>query len=153
MMQAGAANRNQSRFKLVEIAIVLVIMGLLLVGQQMFTGAREHRSMAGFINGSNICSALWQRVPPLRLTPLVWVWDNKLDEPLGYQADTTSQNLRTGGHISSTPPGGLGRKVDDGSATGRVFRFSAYNGGAITRVRSETCYQAAALNLSYTTPL
>ena len=210
--------RKQTGFTLIEIAIVLVIIGLLLggvlKGQELITSARvrnlisqqdgvkaayvgfldrfralpgdytaattniagvatvvctgngdgdgrietagastptenilawEHLSKAGFINGSYTCAA----VDSNATTPtnafavfLQLVWDNVFDPAAG----TPRHNLKTGGQIPSDLLAEVDRKVDDGSATGGTFRFSAYDGGAGAPVGSGTCYLAAAPN-------
>ena len=205
---------KQTGFTLIEIAIVLVIIGLLLggvlKGQELITSARvrnlisqqdgvkaayfgfldrfralpgdytaattnipgivataacgngngdgngriettgnenvlawEHLSKAGFINGSYTCAA----VDGPATTPtnafavfLQLVWDNVFDPAAG----TPRHNLKTGGQIPSDLLAEVDRKVDDGSATGGVFRFSAYDGGAGAPVGSGTCYLVAA---------
>jgi prepilin-type N-terminal cleavage/methylation domain-containing protein len=210
--------RKQTGFTLIEIAIVLVIIGLLLggvlKGQELITSARvrnivsqqdgvkaayfgfldrfralpgdydqafqniagisavacnggngngngriensgptpleyilawEHLSKAGFINGSFTCAGGESNAT----TPtnafavrLQLVWDALYDPSGG----TARHNLKTGGQIPSDLMAEIDRKVDDGSATGGVFRFSAYDGGAGAPVGSETCYEAAAPN-------
>jgi prepilin-type N-terminal cleavage/methylation domain-containing protein len=208
---------KQSGFTLIEIAIVLVIIGLLLggvlKGQELITSARvrnlisqqdgvkaayfgfldrfralpgdytgattniagvaatgacgqgngngngrievagnehvlawEHLSKAGFINGSYTCAAQESNAT----TPtnafavrLQLVTDNVFDPPLG----TARHNLKTGGQIPSDLLAEVDRKIDDGNATGGLFRFSAYDGGAGAPVGSGTCYLAAAPNV------
>ena len=214
--------RKQSGFTLIEIAIVLVIIGLLLggvlKGQELITSARvrnivsqqdgvkaayfgfldryralpgdydsaftnianisnaacnggngngngriesavgnenilawEHLSKAGFINGSFTCAA----AESAATTPtnafavrLQLVFDFVFDEgpAPGLQATTARHNLKTGGQIPSDLLAEIDRKIDDGSATGGVFRFSAYDGGAGAPVGTGTCYLAAAPN-------
>jgi len=217
--------RKQSGFTLIEIAIVLVIIGLLLggvlKGQELITSARvrnlisqqdgikaayfgfldryralpgdynaattnipgvaataacnngngngngrietgatnenvlawEHLSKSGFINGSYTCAA----TEGTTTTPsnpfavrLQVVWDAVYDPA----ASTARHNLKTGGQIPSDILGEVDRKIDDGSATGGTFRFSAYDGGAGAPVGSGTCYSATAPNpWSATTPV
>ena len=211
--------RKQTGFTLIEIAIVLVIIGLLLggilKGQELITSARvrnlisqqdgvkaayfgfldrfralpgdydqafvnianisnaacnggngngngrielggagnenilawEHLSKAGFINGSFTCAA----VESSATTPtnpfavrLQLVWDAVFVDASGPA--TARHNLKTGGQIPSDLLAEVDRKVDDGSATGGTFRFSAYDGGAGAPVGSGTCYLAAAPN-------
>ncbi len=105
----------------------------------------EHLSKAGFVRGEYSCSA-----PPLSTlsTPvnasavfIELVWDANFDDPAG-PATTARHNLKTGSQIASNLLGEVDRKIDDGSATGGGFRFSAYNGGAGAPVGSGRCYQA-----------
>jgi prepilin-type N-terminal cleavage/methylation domain-containing protein len=221
-------NMKQSGFTLIEIAIVLVIIGLLLggvlKGQELITSARvrnlisqqdgvkaayfgfldryralpgdynnattniqnistatctgngdgngriettgsgtptenilvwEHLSKSGFISGSYTCNPTESNTT----TPtnafavrLQLVWDNVFDDPTGPAA-TARHNLKTGGQIPSDLLAEVDRKIDDGSATGGSFRFSAYDGGAGAPVGSGTCYLAAApQNWNATTP-
>lgn len=209
--------RKQTGFTLIEIAIVLVIIGLLLggvlKGQELITSARvrnlisqqegikaayfgfldryralpgdydrggvnitgvagstcnagngngngrielggaesetilawEHLSKAGFINGSFNCNA----VESAATTPtnpfavrLQMVWDNVFDDTVAPVI--ARHNLKSGGQIPSDLLAEVDRKVDDGSATGGSFRFSAYNGGAGVPVGSGSCYLAVA---------
>jgi prepilin-type N-terminal cleavage/methylation domain-containing protein len=105
----------------------------------------EHLSKAGFINGSYTCAA----AESAATTPsnafaarLQLIWDNVYDPAGG----TARHNLKTGGQIPSDLLAEIDRKVDDGSATGGVFRFSAYDGGAGAPLGSGTCYFAIAPN-------
>ncbi len=208
--------RKQTGFTLIEIAIVLVIIGLLLggvlKGQELITSARvrnliqqqegikaayfgfldryralpgdydraaatitgvaagactgngngngrielaaapeyestlawEHLSKAGFINGSFTCataeSAATTPTNPFAVR-LQIIWDNVFDDPVAPVI--ARHNLKTGGQIPSDLLAEVDRKVDDGSATGGSFRFSAYNGGAGVPVGSGTCWIAA----------
>jgi prepilin-type N-terminal cleavage/methylation domain-containing protein len=213
--------KKQSGFTLIEIAIVLVIIGLLLggvlKGQELITSARvrnlisqqdgvkaayfgfldryralpgdyttattnianivataacnngngngngrientaglqenilawEHLSKAGFISGSYTCAATAtaSSAPANAFAVfLELMWDNVFDDPTGAApASAARHNLKTGGQIPSDLLGEVDRKIDDGSATGGAFRFSAYNGGAGAPVGSGTCYNAAA---------
>ncbi len=112
----------------------------------------EHLSKAGFINGSYTCAA----AETAATTPtnafavrLQLNWDALFDPAGG----TARHNLKTGGQIPSDLLAEIDRKVDDGSATGGVFRFSAYDGGAGAPVGLGTCYLAAAPNAwNATTP-
>jgi len=215
--------RKQRGFTLIEIAIVLVIIGLLLggvlKGQELITSARvrnlisqqdgikaayfgfldrfralpgdynqatvnitgvlpgactgngdgdgrietagsgtpgehilvwEHLSKAGFINGSYTCVAAGSETPASTPTNpfavrLQLVWDDVYDGTAANPA-TARHNLKTGGQIASDILAEVDRKIDDGSATGGTFRFSAYNGGAGAPTGSGTCYGAAAPN-------
>jgi hypothetical protein len=111
----------------------------------------EHLSKAGFINGSYTCAA----AESTATTPsnafavrLQLNWDAVFDP-----ASTPRHNLKTGGQIPSDLMAEIDRKADDGSATGGVFRFSAYDGGAGPPVGPGTCYLAAAPNAwNATTP-
>ena len=113
--------------------------------------AWEHLSKSGFINGSFTCAA----AESAATTPtnafavrLRLIFDLVFDEgpAPGAQATTSRHNLKTGGQIPSDLLAEIDRKVDDGSATGGVFRFSAYDGGAGVPVGSTSCYLAAAPN-------
>ncbi len=207
--------RKQTGFTLIEIAIVLVIIGLLLggvlKGQELITSARvrnlitqqegikaayfgfldryralpgdydravgtitgvvavgcpgngngngrievgapgfesiaawEHLSKAGFINGSFTCaaaeSAATTPTNPFAVR-LQMVWDNVFDDPAAPVI--ARHNLKTGGQIPSDLLAEVDRKIDDGSATGGSFRFSAYDGGAGVPVGTGTCWIAA----------
>jgi prepilin-type N-terminal cleavage/methylation domain-containing protein len=207
--------RRQSGFTLIEIAIVLVIIGLLLggvlKGQELITSARvrnlisqqdgikaayfgfldryralpgdynqatnniagvssaacgggngdgdgriettnnenvlawEHLSKSGFINGSYTCAATESPTTspsnPFAVR-LQLVWDAVYDPA----ASPARHNLKTGGQIPSDILAEVDRKIDDGSATGGTFRFSAYDGGAGAPTGSGTCYAATAPN-------
>ena len=194
--------RKQSGFTLIEIAIVLVIIGLLLggvlKGQELITSARvrnlisqqdgiraayfgfldryralpgdyngasqniagvtgctggngngdgrieanalnenilawEHLSKAGFINGSYTCNATeGPTTTPTNpfAVRLQLIWDNVYADALPVAGVTARHNLKTGGQIPSDILAEVDRKIDDGSAIGGSFRFSAYNGGA-----------------------
>ena len=107
----------------------------------------EHLSKAGFISGSYTCAATESNAT----TPtnafavrLQLIWDNVYDDSSG--TSNARHNLKTGGQIPSDLLGEIDRKVDDGSATGGTFRFSAYNGGAGAPTGSGTCYLAATPN-------
>jgi prepilin-type N-terminal cleavage/methylation domain-containing protein len=205
--------RRQRGFTLIEVAVVLVIIGLLLggvlKGQELITSARvrnlisqqdgikaaffgffdryralpgdyihastnvpgiaataacnngngngdgriettgnehilawEHLSKSGFIHGSYTCaateSAATTPVNPYAVR-LQLVWDAVYDPP-----GQPRHNLKTGSQIPSEILGEIDRKVDDGSATGGTFRFSAYDGGAGAPMGSGSCYLAAA---------
>jgi hypothetical protein len=99
-------------YRRITMSMLSPVMGI-FAGVCLLAGSVDAQQNSGFLgdNGSKICSTLKQRVPARGLTPLVWVWDNKLDEPIGHQADTARENVRTGSHISSNLLGGLGRKV------------------------------------------
>ena len=206
--------RNERGFTLVEVAVVLVIIGLMLggvlKGQELITSARvrnlvsqqdgikaaffgffdryralpgdytqatvniagvagtsvcgngngngdgrietggnehilawEHLSKAGFINGSYTCaateSAATTPANPFAVR-LQLIWDAVYDPP----AQTARHNLKTGSQIPSDILAEIDRKIDDGSATGGTFRFSAYDGGAGAPIGSGTCYAATA---------
>jgi prepilin-type N-terminal cleavage/methylation domain-containing protein len=211
---------NRARgFTLIEIAIVLVIIGLLLggvlKGQELITSARvrniisqqdgvkaaffgfldryraypgdygqavanipgcgactngnnngqiapaggvneqiavwEHLSRAGFINGSYTYAAPPETTASAPTNPyaryLQMIYDNVYDPP----ASAARHNLKTGNQIPSDILAEVDRKIDDGSATGGSFRFSAYpgdsgGGGGTPPVGSGSCYQAAAPN-------
>jgi prepilin-type N-terminal cleavage/methylation domain-containing protein len=110
----------------------------------------EHLSKAGFINGSYTCaaaeSAATTPTNPFAVRMQV-IWDNVfVDINNGAPAPTPRHNLKTGGQIPSDLLAEVDRKIDDGSATGGTFRFSAYDGGAGVPVGSGTCYLAAAPN-------
>ncbi|MGH8618414.1 MAG: prepilin-type N-terminal cleavage/methylation domain-containing protein [Burkholderiales bacterium] len=209
--------RKQTGFTLIEIAIVLVIIGLLLggvlKGQELITSARvrnlisqqegikaayfgfldryralpgdydrgginitgvagsvcnagngngngrieiagsetilawEHLSKAGFINGSFNCnpveSAATTPTNPFAVR-LQMVWDNVFDDTVAPVI--ARHNLKAGGQIPSDLLAEVDRKVDDGSATGGSFRFSAYDGGAGVPVGPGQCYLVAAPN-------
>jgi len=215
--------RKQSGFTLIEIAIVLVIIGLLLggvlKGQELITSARvrnlisqqdgikaayfgfldrfralpgdynqatvnitgiivgactgngdgdgrvekdgtstlgehvlvwEHLSKGGFINGSYTCVLDANQSPASTPTNpfavrLELAWDAIYDGTVANPA-TARHNLKSGGQIPSDILAEVDRKIDDGSATGGTFRFSAYNGGAGVPVGSGTCFLAAAPN-------
>jgi hypothetical protein len=110
----------------------------------------EHLSKAGFINGSYTCAAAGAETPASTPTNpfaarLQLVWDDVYDGTVANPV-TARHNLKTGGQIASDILAEVDRKIDDGSATGGTFRFSAYNGGAGAPVGSGTCYLAAAPN-------
>ena len=110
----------------------------------------EHLSKAGFINGSYTCVAAGAETPASTPTNpfavrLQLVWDDVYDGTVANPA-TARHNLKSGGQIPSDILAEVDRKIDDGSATGGTFRFSAYDGGAGVPVGSGTCYLAAAPN-------
>jgi len=108
----------------------------------------EHLSKAGFINGSYTCAAAASSTSAPANAFAVFLeltWDSAYDDPTGAQSTSSRHNLKTGGQIPSDLLGEVDRKVDDGSATGGVFRFSAYNGGAGIPDRTK-CYLPAAPN-------
>lgn len=115
----------------------------------------EHLSKSGFISGSYTCAATESNAT----TPtnafavrLQLVWDNAYDDSAGTA--TARHNLKTGSQIPSDLLGEVDRKIDDGSAAGGSFRFSAYNGGAGAPTGSGGCYSATAPNQwSATTPV
>ena len=104
--------------------------------------AWEHLSKSGFINGSYTCAATESDAT----TPtnpyavrLQLIWDAVYDPP-----QPARHNLKTGSQIPSDILAEIDRKIDDGSATGGTFRFSAYDGGAGAPTGSGSCYLAAA---------
>jgi prepilin-type N-terminal cleavage/methylation domain-containing protein len=109
----------------------------------------EHLSRAGFINGSYTYAAPPETTSSAPTNPygryLQMIYDNVYDG-----APTTRHNLKTGNQIPSDILAEVDRKVDDGSATGGSFRFSAYSGdsagGGTAPVGSGSCYLAAAPN-------
>ena len=220
--------RKEHGFTLIEIAIVLVIIGLLLggvlKGQELITSARvrnlisqqdgvkaaffgfldryraypgdyssaqanipgcaacaqgnnngqirsiaggdvideqiavwEHLSRAGFINGSYTYTAGAETTASAPTNPygryLQMIYDNVYDG-----TPTTRHNLKTGNQIPSDILAEVDRKIDDGSATGGSFRFSAYpgqsTGGGTAPTGSGGCYAAppAAANWVANTP-
>jgi len=107
--------------------------------------AWEHLSKSGFINGSYTCAATESDAT----TPanpyavrLRLIWDNIYDPA----AQSARHNLKTGSQIPSDLLAEIDRKIDDGSATGGTFRFSAYDGGAGAPSGPGSCYLAAAPN-------
>lgn len=205
--------QKQRGFTLIEIAIVLVIIGLLLggvlKGQELITSARvrnlvsqqdgikaayfgfldryralpgdytaavtnitgvstaacnagigngngqieagsesvlawEHLSKAGFINGSYTCAATESTTTTPSNpygTRMQLIYDNAYDG-----TPTSRHNVKTGNQIPSDILAEVDRKIDDGSATGGNFRFSAYAGGGTAPTGSATCYLAATGN-------
>jgi len=109
----------------------------------------EHLSRAGFINGSYTYAPPPETTASAPTNPygryLQMIYDNVYDG-----APTTRHNLKTGNQIPSDILAEVDRKVDDGSATGGSFRFSAYSGdsagGGTAPVGSGSCYLAAAPN-------
>jgi len=109
----------------------------------------EHLSRAGFINGSYTYAAPPETTLSAPTNPygryLQMIYDNVYDG-----APTTRHNLKTGNQIPSDILAEVDRKIDDGSATGGSFRFSAYSGdsagGGTAPVGSGSCYLAAAPN-------
>lgn len=105
--------------------------------------AWEHLSKAGFINGSYTCagieSAATTPANPFAVR-LQLIWDAVYDPP----AQPARHNLKTGSQIPSDILAEIDRKIDDGSATGGTFRFSAYDGGAGAPIGSGACYSATA---------
>lgn len=109
--------------------------------------AWEHLSKAGFINGSYTYAAVPETNTSAPTNPysryLQVVYDNVYDG-----APTARHNVKTGNQIPSDILAEVDRKVDDGSATGGAFRFSAYDGGSggTAPTGSGTCYAAGAPN-------
>ena len=109
----------------------------------------EHLSRAGFINGSYTYAAPPETTASAPTNPygryLQMIYDNVYDG-----APTTRHNLKSGNQIPSDILAEVDRKIDDGSATGGSFRFSAYSGdsagGGTAPVGSGSCYLAAAPN-------
>jgi prepilin-type N-terminal cleavage/methylation domain-containing protein len=108
--------------------------------------AWEHLSRAGFINGSYTYAAVAAESPTSSPTNpysryLQIIYDNAYDG-----APTARHNIKSGNQIPSDILAEVDRKIDDGSATGGGFRFSAYAGGAggAAPTGSGTCYLAAA---------
>ncbi len=107
----------------------------------------EHLSKAGFINGSytyaaTVSSTTSPANPYGRFLQLIY--DNVYDPA----ASSARHNLKTGNQIPSDILAEIDRKIDDGSATGGSFRFSAYAGGpgGTAPTGSGSCYAAAAPN-------
>jgi prepilin-type N-terminal cleavage/methylation domain-containing protein len=105
--------------------------------------AWEHLSKSGFISGSYTCAPSESSAT----TPnnafaarLELVWDDVYDPAGG----NPRHNLKTGNQIPSELLAEMDRKIDDGSATAGIFRFSAFDGGAGAPVGSGQCYLAAA---------
>jgi type II secretory pathway pseudopilin PulG len=111
----------------------------------------EHLSKSGFISGSYVCNPVESNVTtpanPFAVR-LQLVWDAVFDP-----AGTPRHNLKTGSQIPSDLLAEVDRKMDDGSATGGTFRFSAYDGGAGPPVGPGTCYSATAPNPWSTTTI
>ncbi len=109
----------------------------------------EHLTRAGFINGSYTYAAGAETTASAPTNPygryLQMIYDNVYDG-----APTTRHNLKTGNQIPSDILAEVDRKIDDGSATGGSFRFSAYpgqsTGGGTAPIGSGSCYLVAAPN-------
>jgi prepilin-type N-terminal cleavage/methylation domain-containing protein len=105
----------------------------------------EHLSRAGFINGSYTYTAGAETTASAPTNPygryLQMIYDNVYDG-----TPTTRHNLKTGNEIPSDLLAEVDRKIDDGSATGGSFRFSAYpgqsTGGGTAPTGSGGCYAA-----------
>jgi prepilin-type N-terminal cleavage/methylation domain-containing protein len=105
----------------------------------------EHLSRAGFINGSYTYTAGAETTASAPTNPygryLQMIYDNVYDG-----TPTTRHNLKTGNEIPSDLLAEVDRKIDDGSATGGSFRFSAYpgqsSGGGTAPTGSGGCYAA-----------
>jgi len=200
---------KQRGFTLIEIAIVLVIIGLLLggvlKGQELITSARvrnlvsqqdgvkaayfgfldryralpgdytaastningvgatpcgagngdgngqitgnesilawEHLSKAGFINGSYTCNTT-ESTTTTPSNPYGTRMQLIYDAVYAGTA-TARHNVKTGNQVPSDILAEVDRKVDDGSATGGTFRFTAYAGGGAAPAAA-TCHAAAA---------
>jgi len=109
----------------------------------------EHLSKGGFINGSYTCALDGAQTPASTPTNpfavrLELAWDNVYDGTVANPA-TARHNLKSGGQIPSDILAEVDRKIDDGSATGGTFRFSAYDGGAGAPTAA-TCYLVALPN-------
>jgi prepilin-type N-terminal cleavage/methylation domain-containing protein len=110
----------------------------------------EHLSRAGFINGSYTYAAGAETTASAPTNPygrfLQMIYDNVYDPA----ASAIRHNLKTGNQIPSDILAEVDRKIDDGSATGGSFHFSAYPGqsagGGTAPVGSGSCYLAAAPN-------
>ena len=109
--------------------------------------AWEHLSRAGFINGSYTypTGTIIESNSSAPANPygrfLQLIYDNVYDPA----SSPTRHNLKTGNQIPSDILAEIDRKIDDGSATGGSFRFSAYPGqtGAGTPpTGSGSCYNA-----------
>jgi prepilin-type N-terminal cleavage/methylation domain-containing protein len=108
----------------------------------------EHLSKAGFISGSYTCdpieSAATTPTNPFAVRMQI-IWDNEFYDAQG-QAATPRHNLKSGDQIPSDILAELDRKIDDGSATGGTFRFSAFSSGTDAPAGAGTCYIATAPN-------
>jgi len=111
--------------------------------------AWAHLSRAGFINGSYTYALPPETTASAPTNPyarfLQIIYDNAYDPA----ASAVRHNLKTGNQIPSDILAEIDRKIDDGSATGGAFRFSAFPGqtGAGTPpIGSGSCYLAAAPN-------
>ena len=98
----------------------------------------EHLSKSGFMSGSFECNTVESNATtpsnPFAVR-LQLVWDAVYDPTTG----SARHNLKTGNQIPSDLLAEVDRKIDDGSATGGIFRFSSYNGGAEAPVGAGTC--------------
>jgi len=103
----------------------------------------EHLSRAGFINGSYTYADDVETTTSAPTNPygrfLQLIYDNVYDG-----SPTFRHNLKTGNQIPSDILAEVDRKVDDGSATGGSFRFSAYpgqsSGGGSAPTGPGSCY-------------
>ena len=109
----------------------------------------EHLSRAGFINGSYTYAEGAETIDSAPTNPfgrfLQIIYDNVYDG-----GPMMRHNLKTGNQIPSDILAEVDRKIDDGTATGGSFHFSAYpgqsTGGGTAPSGSGTCYTAAAPN-------
>jgi prepilin-type N-terminal cleavage/methylation domain-containing protein len=116
--------------------------------------AWEHLSKAGFINGSYTCNP----AESTATTPnnpyaqrLQLEWDNSYADPASTVP--ARHNLKTGAQIPSDILAEVDRKIDDGNATGGVFRFSGYAGGLPAGPDATKCYvQTSPFNWNATQP-
>jgi prepilin-type N-terminal cleavage/methylation domain-containing protein len=109
-----------------------------------FVLAWEHMSKSGFLNGSYTCAAAESTTTTPNNpygTRMQIIYDAVYDG-----SPTARHNVKTGNQIPSDILAEVDRKIDDGSATGGTFRFSAYAGGGTAPTGSGTCYLAAAPN-------
>ncbi len=112
----------------------------------------EHLSRAGFINGSYTYAAPPETNSSAPTNPygryLQMIYDNAYADTAGTVP--VRHNLKSGNQIPSDILAEVDRKIDDGSATGGGFRFSAYSGdsagGGTAPTGPGSCYDAAAPN-------
>ena len=109
--------------------------------------AWEHLSRAGFINGSYTYADEPETTSSAPTNPygrfLQLIYDNTYDP--AAPPSPTRHNLKTGNQIPSDILAEIDRKIDDGSAVGGSFRFSAYAGqssGGLAPTGSGSCYNA-----------
>jgi len=110
----------------------------------------DHLSKAGFINGTYTYAAGAETTASAPTNPfgryLQMIFDSVYDPP----GPPARHNLKTGNHIPSDLLAEVDSKIDDGSATGGSFRFSAYPGqsagGGTAPTGPGSCYAAAAPN-------